>query len=181
MATETIFLDGTFSGTGWIGNGTDIDEGITAADGNEISSDADGENDSITLDFANVVTIVDADTVTRIDFTIRARVTTDGGDELFNGTDLIFSSTPAGASQSTGLLTASHANHTLNDTLWNVDRSVSALNSMQAILVPAQAGMPTANTWHIDTGEAVITFTPAAAGLGIPIAMYHHIHHNLPS
>lgn len=163
MAIETLFLDGTFSGTGWTGNGTDIDEGISAADGAEISSDADGEGDVVTLDFANVVDIVDADTVTRIDVTIRGRVTTDGGDEDFQ-CDFHINSILQGATQTTGLLTASQANHTLNDAAWNVDRSVSDLNSMQLLVNPNQVGMPTANTWHIDTGEAVITYTPDAGG-----------------
>ncbi len=165
MATETLFLDGTFSGIGWTGTGTDIDEGITGADGNEISSDSDGEDDAVTLDFADIVDIVDADTVTRIDLEIRARVTTQGDDENFNGVDLLISSSGLGESLTTsGTLTSSHANYSLNGALWNTDFTVTQLNTLQVVLSPNQSGMPTANVWHIDTAEVVITYDLAPTG-----------------
>ena len=44
MSEEILFPDGTYSGANWTGAGSNITEGISAADGNEISTaDGDGE------------------------------------------------------------------------------------------------------------------------------------------
>lgn len=161
MAEEILFLDGTFSGTGWTGTGTDIDEGITAADGAEISSDADGEADIVTLGFADTA-LSDSDTITQVDIVIRGRVTTDGGDEEFNVSFLI-GGAAQGATLASGIITSTHANYTLNDIGWNSDWTAAQLNGMQIEVAGLQAGMPTANTWHIDTAQAVITYTPGSS------------------
>ena len=174
MATETIFADGTFSGTGWTGTGGDIDEGISAADGNEISSDSDGEGDVLTIDFADVVTIVDADTVTDIEIVTRGRVTNDGGDESFQ-IDLLVSGSPINAVLGP-ILTNTHTTGNHSNAAWDADKTVTQLNSMQVTLDPGQSGMPTPNTWHLDTAEIVITFTPSSSGPSIPLL--HHYYHN---
>lgn len=168
MATETLLPDGTYSGTGWTGAGSNITEGIASADGSVIQSDSDGEADVVTIDFANPVDITDADTVTQVDVYYRGRVQTNGGDENFD-VDLLIGGTPqATVSGTPGELTATLANFgPINTGLWNSDWSLSQLQSLQVSLVGAQTGMPTANVWEIDTLEVVITYTPAATG-GVP-------------
>jgi len=162
MAEEILFPDGVYSGTGWNGTGSNISEGIAAADGNEISSDATGEGDVVTIDMADIVDIVDADTITNVAIVLRGRVTTDGGDESFE-VDLVIGGTPQGAvGGSAGELTNTHQTlGSRNTGAWNSDWTVAQLNGMQVDVVGVQGGMPTANTWHIDTLQVVITYTPA--------------------
>jgi len=169
MAEEILFPDGTYSGTGWSGTGSNISEGIAAADGNEISSDSDGEGDVVTIDMANVVDIVDADTITNVSIVLRGRVTTDGGDESFE-VDLVIGGTGQGAvAGSAGELTNTHQTlGSRNTGAWNSDWTVAQLNGMQVDVVGVQGGMPTANTWHIDTFQVVITYTP---GSGSPYSL----------
>jgi len=170
MATETLFPDGTYSGTGWTGTGSNISEGISAADSNEISSDSDGEGDVLTVDFANSA-LSDGDTITRVDIQIRGRVTTNGGDESFD-VELVVGGTGQGSvAGSSGELNASHQTLASRNTAgWNSDWTLAQLNGLQVDLIGVQAGMPTANVWHIDTLEVVITYDPAAAGAEPPAA-----------
>ena len=163
MATETLLPNGTYSGTGWTGTGSNITEGISSADGNEISSDADGEGDSVRIDFNDPVTITTADTVTQVDIQLRGRVTTDGGDEAFD-VDLVIDGTPlASAAGTPGELSSAHLTlASRNAPQWNSDWTLTQLQGLQVDVVGTQTGMPSANTWHIDTLEVVITYTPAA-------------------
>lgn len=165
MAQETLLPDGTYSGTGWTGTGSNITEGIASADGNVIQSDSDGEGDVVTIDFANPTSITDADTVTQVDIYVRGRVQTDGGDESFDVSLLIGSVSQGTVTGTPGELNATQQTlGPLNTAGWNSDWTLSQLQGLQVNVVGAQTGMPTANVWEIDTLEVVITYTPAAGG-----------------
>ena len=163
MATEVLLISRIDIGDGWTGSNFDIDEGIAAADGLEMSTTSDGESEDCILG-VGLSSLTDADTITRVDIEVRGRVTTDGGDETFD-VQLRMGSIKIGNPAVTGLLTTSHANSgKLNDVLWNVDWTALELDGMQVSLIGRQQGMPTPNTWHFDCGEITITYTPAAGG-----------------
>ena len=97
MADVTILPSGIASQTGWAtGAFTDIDEGISAADGNLLSTDSDGEGETFTLDFDSPG-LTDADTITQMDVIVRhgtGGVDTTGG-QFLTGTTWPFTGTPA--------------------------------------------------------------------------------------
>jgi hypothetical protein len=164
MAEEILNPNGTYSGTGWTGTGSNITEGIASADGNEISSDSDGEADTVTIDIEPSA-LTDADTITNVSIVVRARVTTNGGDESITVNLVVDSSAQTAVAGTPGELNASHQTlASRNDATWNTDWTAAQLDALQVTVVGAQTGMPDPNVWHIDTLDVVITYTPGGGG-----------------
>jgi len=163
MATETLFPNGTYSGTGWTGTGSNITEGITAANGDEISSASDGEGDVVTIDIASSA-LADSDTITNVSIQVRARCTDDGGDESITVNLIVDSSAQTAVTGTPGEMATTHTTFAArNDATWNTDWTAAQLDALQVTVVGVQSGMPTPNYWHIDTLEVVITYTPGAS------------------
>ena len=158
MAQVTIFADGIASQTGWAtGAITDVDEGISAADGSLMSTDSDGEGEIITYDFASPG-LVDADTITRMDVIIRHGT---GG----ASTDSVLSCNIDSLGNASTPNRTSLTNDTLNNVGWNVDRTAAQLDAMTVLVTAVQSGMPTNEQWDIDAIEILITYTPAPAAV----------------
>jgi len=164
MAEEILFPDGTYSGADWSGTGSNISEGISAADGNEIITvSGDAEGNSVRIDMADSA-LGDGDTITNVSVVLRGRiVAVDGGDESFE-VDLVIGGTPQGAVVgSAGELTTTHQTlGSRNTAAWNTDWTAAQLDGMQVDVVGVQGGMPDPKDWAIDTLQVVITYTPAS-------------------
>jgi hypothetical protein len=138
---------------------TDIDEGVSSADGNFVSTTADGEGEVLVVDFASPG-LSDSDTITQVDIVVRHQVNVDSDSVL--DVDLLIGGTAQGATQTTAnRLTI--GNDTLNDTGWNSDWTSTQLDGLQVQLTAAQGGMPTADQWDLDAIEVTITYTPGAS------------------
>jgi len=179
MAEERLLPNG--DDAGWTSGGwADVDEGIASFDddttkvvsGTTATPVAEGA--TLNLDFAPRITVVDADTVTRVAFDIRAT-----SDLISTGSDLtaqlVIGGTPQGAAVALGL-TASWATFSdVNDVGWNSDWTEAQLNGAQVRFITTQSGKPTSDVWEVSTVDLVITYTPAAGGgLSIPVAFNHY-------
>lgn len=162
MATATILPNGLTKNTGWAtGALADIDEGIAAADGSLLSTSADGEGEQFTVDFASPG-LTDADTITQCDVILRHQSGGASGNSLLD-VEFLIGGAAQGVTQST-LNRTSLTNDTLNDVGWNTDWTQSQIDGVQVRVTAAQAGMPTAEQWDVDTLEILITYTPGASG-----------------
>ncbi|KKK58354.1 hypothetical protein LCGC14_3045270, partial [marine sediment metagenome] len=79
MANETLNPNSVASAGSWSGVIGDIDEPISGADGNSMDTVVD--DDPLDLDLTNSA-VEDADTVTRIDITVRAKKIGSNSDSL---------------------------------------------------------------------------------------------------
>ncbi len=102
--------------------------------------------------------IVDGDTVTRIDITIRGRTNGSGGDKM--RVALVIDGTPR-ASADGGNLSASFADETLNDPDWNQDWTAAQMDGAQVDVTARQSGMPATVGHELDCFDVDATFTPA--------------------
>lgn len=165
MATETLLPDGLTTNTWTSGVVTDVDNGVdTPTDGSLILS-TETEGAVLLFTFADIVDIVDADTVDQIDIRYRGKLAANANDGV--SVDLRLSSGVIGASQVPALTNALN-NYTLNDatvtTGWNEDRTVAVLNTLEVAVTTTQGGKPGATDLDLSEIEVVITYTPAAAG-----------------
>lgn len=156
MAEVTILPDGlTRSAGNWqTGALTDIDEGISAADGNLLQTDTDGEGETFTLDFASPG-LSDSDTISQVDIVVRHIDGTDTDSDI--AVELLIGGTTQGT------VTPAHASSLTNDTLntagWNTDWTQSQLDGLQVRITATQGGKAVADQWGIDAVEVVITYT----------------------
>ena len=137
MATETLNLNVINANTDWTGVLTDVDEAISAADGNSM----DPIVDDAVIDFGVTdSSVVDANTVTRIDIVVRGKKIGSNGDRI--KADLLIGGVAQGSSSNTGNLSTSFVDYTLNDVGWNVDRSASDMDGLEVRLTVEATGMP---------------------------------------
>lgn len=162
MTVETVFANSISGQTS--GAATDIDEGVSAADGNSCDTSSDGEGEVFTVGFADVVGIVDGDTVNSI--TVRIRVERQDATGEYS-IDFRIGGVIQGSQQSTSGLGTSFANFELTDVGWDSDWTQAQLNGMDILMTPTQAGMPTPTTWRLDAAEIDIDFTQVSADLNI--------------
>jgi hypothetical protein len=178
MATETLNINAINDPwAGASGAATDIDEAIASADGNLYGPGPQG--DSADFGLTNPAVIVDADTVTNVSITVRLKKGGTAGNEACRVFFLI-GGVPQGVGALTSSLTTSFVNYgPFNLSAWNSDWTLSELQGAEIRVTPQQSGMPGTNAVDIDCADVVVTFTPVGDGLNIPIAMYHHMKHNL--
>lgn len=145
--------------SGWpAGLLSNIDERITGADGQTISTTLVG--DAVLLDFDDATTLRDIDTVTTVEVMIRARETTgDGAATASLNVELLINSVKQGSTQVTGTLGATFSNALLADAGWNSDWTLAEVNSLQLRItaVNAAAGAP---SWALDCIDVNVIFTP---------------------
>ena len=157
---ETLNIDAinaTWAGAS--GAATDIDEAVSAADGNLYGPGA--EADAADFGFANTGEIVDGDTVTNVSITVRLKKGGTAGNEQAD-VQLMVSGSPVGSAVTTGNLTTSFANYgPLNDAGWNSDITQAEVDSIEVRVTPTQSGMPGTNAVDLDCCDVVITFTSA--------------------
>lgn len=158
MATEKLLPNGDDGG--WTGGGAfgDIDEGIASADAAVLAAGADNEDVEIDLDPSGVE---DADTVTEITVTIRARTTSAQADRLL--VDLLIGGTPQGTQQVGAALGAGFASETFTDVGWDVDRTAAEMDGAQWRIRADQTGMPGAVGHEIDAMDTDIAYDPPPA------------------
>ena len=171
MATETLNIDSIDSDwLGASGAATDIDEAIASADASLYGPGPESD----AADFGLTSTgVVDADTVTAVNITVRLKAGGTAGNEQCN-VYLLIGGVVQGGAVTTGNLTASFANYgPLNDAGWNSDWTAAQLNLFQIRLTPTQSGMPGTNAVDLDCADVVVTYTPASTGH--PRAGVHHI------
>ena len=176
MATETLNVSAVSSKANWTGTDADIFEAISAADDTGLSNGA-VEGDVLDLDLDNSV-VEDGDTVTNISFVLRAQAPTNSNDGLT--VQLLIGGVAQGAPVAFGGVPSTWGNSgTLNDAGWNVDRTAAEMDGAQARIVTTQGGMPGVVDLGFDCLDCIVTYDLAGDGLSIPIAMYHHMKHNL--
>ena len=177
MAEERLVPNG--DDAGWpIGAFSDIDEGLGSADDDTTKMASGttatpvGEGDTVDIDFASVVTVGDSDTVTRVAFDIRAI-----SDKISSNSNLtlqlLIGGTLQGSSVAVSLTSSWASTLDVNDVGWNTDWTAAQLNGAQVRMISTQTGMPTDDVWEVTVIDLVITYTPAAGGLSIPVAMNH--------
>lgn len=171
MATKTLVPTGTVSEF-WLGTGQNhslVDETtgshdsatteITSSTANQVDrySFADGE-------------FVDGDTITQIDVKIAAW--RNGGTALTNiAIDIFIGGASQNRVQNPTNLSGSYVVYTLNDANWNQDFSASQMNGIEVELDSWQTGKAIPFTLHVTAIEIFVTYTEAAGGLSIPVAM----------
>lgn len=162
MAEERIPVN-TYDG-GWeAGAVGDIDELVADADGNAITTTTKSDQCILTFD---VQTVVDGDTVTAVDFVMRAQESSSAGN---NTIDFTFDGTTVSVPMLVG-----YTNFTVSDPAWDgVDYTVAQLEG-NVTIDARQSGMPAANTWSIDCVDMIITYTAGGGGLDIPVAMANY-------
>ena len=168
MALDTLLPNGDDSG--WpTGAFTDIDEGIASADAAVMSTTID---DDVLIVDLTATTITDADTVNSVTVKIHGRSTGSGGKDTFT-VDFQIGGVDQGGPQVTGDLTGSHATYTLTDAAWDSDWTAAQLNGATLKIQATQTGKATAATWEIDAIDVDVDYTPAAAGISIPVVQHH--------
>lgn len=176
MAVETLNINAVSSKANWTGTDADIFEAIAAADNTGLNNAA-VEEDVLDLDLSDSV-VEDGDTVTNISFVLRAQAPTNSSDGLT--VQLLIGGVAQGIPVDFGTIPSTWGNSgLLNDVGWNVDRTAAEMDGAQARIVTTQMGMPGVVDLDFDCLDCIVTFTPAGVGLDIPIAMYHHMKHNL--
>ncbi len=176
MAEETLNISAVSAKANWTGTDADIFEAISAADNTGLNNAAN-EGDVLDLDLSNSI-VVDGDTVTNISFILRAQAPTNSNDGLT--VQLLIGGAAQGVPVTFGAVPSTWGNSaSLNDTGWNVDRTAAEMDGAQARIVTTQGGMPGVVDLDFDCLDCIVTYTPASAGASIPIAMYHHMKHNL--
>lgn len=176
MAVETLNVSAVSSKANWTGTDADIFEAISAADNTGLHNGAT-EGDVLDLDLDDSI-VVDGDTVTNISFVLRAQAPTNSSDGLT--VQLLIGGVPQGVPVAFASVPSSWGNSgVLNDAGWNVDRTAAEMDGAQARIVTTQSGMPGVVDLDFDCLDCIVTFTPVGDGLDIPIAMYHHMKHNL--
>jgi hypothetical protein len=176
MAVETLNVNAVSAKANWSGTDADIFEDIAGADNTGLNNAA-VEGDVLDLDLDNSI-VVEGDTVTNISFVLRAQAPTNSSDGLT--VQLLIGGVAQGIPVAFGTVPSTWGNSgLLNDVGWNVDRTAAEMDGAQARIVTTQAGMPGVVDLDFDCLDCIVTFTPAAAGASIPIAMYHHMKHNL--
>jgi hypothetical protein len=164
MATETLLPSGFTTNTWTSGAYTDCNNGVdTPTDGNLVLS-TENEGAVLLIDFADVVTVTDSDTVSQVDVRYRGNYGANSNDGV--DVELLISSSVVGAAQSPAL-TGTIDNYTLNDSVsapnWNQDFTAAQLNSIQVRVTTTQGGMPSTTDLDLSEIEVVITYT---AGTG---------------
>lgn len=158
MATELIRINGWDNN--WTGALGSINEYVSAADGLVISTTV--VNRTVTLDFLDVSTIVDADTVSNVAVTIRHKASKIGGQFeppwQYLQVKLIIDAVNQGA-QTTANVGTSFVNSQLTKSTWNSDWTVAQLNNMQLEVTSKRDFVGTSDTWFIDCVTITITYT----------------------
>jgi len=163
MATETLLPSGFTTNTWTSGAYTDIDNGVDTPTDSGLLLSTELEGAVLLIDFADLVTIVDADTVSQVDVRYRGHfdaANTKDGVEI----ELLISSSVVGVAQ-VPALTSSMANYTVNDSVtvpdWNQDFTAAQLNSLQVRVTTTQTGKAGATDLDLSEIEVVITYTAA--------------------
>lgn len=161
MATDTLNINAIDEGwTGASGAATDIDETIAGADGSAYGPG--GEADPADFGLTSTV-VVDSDTVSRVDITVRLRRSGTAGQEQAD-VQFLVGGLIQGSTFSTGNLTTSFADYgPFNSAGWNNDWTQAQLNGAQIRLTPTQSGKPGTNAVDIDCADVVVTYTGASA------------------
>lgn len=159
MATEKLLPNGDDGG--WpTGTVLDVDEGIAVADGSFMATTI--KDDVVRYNLGASV-IVDGDTVTRVDITIRGRTNGSGSDSM--RVALVIDGTPR-VQVNGATLGSSFGNETLNDADWNQDWTAAQMDGAQVDVTSRQSGMPATVGHELDCFDVDPIFTPAGgAGL----------------
>ncbi len=155
MAEERRAIDSFSSGGDWSASLTDIDELVVDADGSVASTTVDDSTCTVTFATGSVG---DADTVTEVQFQVRARAVGAGTKDTigvtFDGTEV-----------NTGFLTGALANYTLSSAgNWDVTDYTAAQLAANVTVAARQTGKAESATWEVDCIDMVITYTPAGGG-----------------
>ena len=155
MADETLninSIDATWAGAS--GAATDIDETIAGADAAVYGPGPDADAADFGL---SATVVVDADTVTQVDITVRLEDNGTAG-TLTADIELLIGGTSQGL-VNTGA-TGAMANYgPLNTAGWNSDWTAAQLAGAQIRITPQQSGMPGTNALDIDCADVLITYT----------------------
>lgn len=164
MATETLNINAI--NEAWAdasGEVTDIDEDIASADGNLYGPGTDF-NPSADFGLTNPAVVVDADTVTQVDITVRLK----RGGTVANvqcDVDFLIGGVVQGTEVGTGNLTTSFANYgPLNDAGWNSDWTLAQLQGAEVRLSATESGKPGTRAVDLDCCDVIVTYTPAGGG-----------------
>ncbi len=174
MATEILQPNGDFA-INWTrvpadtSNFSAVDEGSAAPDDADKLTTA-AKNVADEFDFEDSA-LVDADTITRVDVKVRARVTGGGANEI--QADLIIGGVSQGTVNQALVNSDPFATFTLNLAAWNSDWTAAQLDGMRVIVKSIQTGMPTASDWEVSVVEAIVTYTPSGPS-GAP-HYYQHL------
>ncbi len=169
MATLQLQINAWDSG--WpLGLVSNVDEPISSADGQSVSTTAN--SDVVIFDLDSASAIADIDTVNSITVTIRASGSITGGAEP--GDPLMDVAVLIGGigqgTESTGLLGASFSDRALTNVGWDSDWTQSQLNGMQIRVTSTRNGSAgtITNLWDIDTIDVVIDYTPLDPHVALP-------------
>ena len=156
MAEDTLninSIDATWSGAS--GAVTNIDEAIAAADASLYGPGPNADAADFGL---SATVVVDADTVTQVDITVRLRDNGTSGNQQAD-VELLIGGTSQGSVTTDNMTTAFADYGPLNTAGWNSDWTASELAGAQIRITPAQSGMPGTNAMDIDCADVVITYT----------------------
>ena len=156
------FITGAWSGAS--GTVDDIDEAISAADGNLYGPGP--EDDAATFLLSNPPYRDPADEVTNVSVTVRLKKGGTAGAEQCD-VEFLISGVAQGPAVSTGDLTGAFADYgPLNDAAWNADWTPTQLDQAAIRLTPRQSGAPGTNAVDLDCADALISYTASVPGTG---------------
>lgn len=158
MATETLNPNAIQSQGSWTGVITDIDEAISGADGSTMDSVVDA--DPLDLDCTDSA-VEDADTVTGITITARAKKIGSNNDSL--AVTLLIGGVGQGTVNGANLGT-SFTNEAFNDAGWDVDRSAADMDGLEIRIQTRTTGMPHSPDIQFDCADVDVAFDLPAAG-----------------
>ncbi len=155
MATETLNINGWDSG--WpSGSVAAVDEAVASADGATVSTTI--EDDTVIFDLTNTA-LTDADTITDVSITVRAKKTGTGAASF--EVALLIGGSSQGIDGTAPFLSTSFVNDVYTNTGWNSDWTAAQLNGAQVRVVAINA-LLVVDSWVIDCIDVVITYTPSA-------------------
>jgi hypothetical protein len=155
MATEILNINGWDSGwpTGAVAN---VDEAIAAADGSVVECATEG--DIVVFDLTNTG-LTDADTITQLDITFRARETSAASGDNSIDVEFLVGAAVQGNAQNV-VLTTDFQDFSLSTDAWDTDWTQAQLDGAQVRCTSVQTGMPSAGGWQVDCLDVVVTYTP---------------------
>jgi hypothetical protein len=164
----SIEIMNPLAGAGWpTGSVTNIQEPISAADGDVVSTTI--ADDQLTTSLSDVAVVTDVDTVNSITVKVRARATDISVATASIDIQLIDSGTPLGWATGDDL-TETFATYEYTDAGWDADWTEAELNGM-GLQITARQGGAGSPSWIIDSIDVEIDYgavpdTTIEAGVG---------------
>lgn len=150
MAVRELLLCNGYTGTGYTGNVSDIDEDYRSPDSAFISSPTDGTDLPVRFDFTAPVGLTDDDVIFWLDIKFSLRVSNPEDVDSVQINYFIDGSPVSGASEGLTGLQTFFTQRSYGKVPWDVDFTVAQIGTAQIEMVVNQSGMPIDVDWDLD-------------------------------